>query len=129
LSISNGWRPFDSFIGRLLSVGEVEHFGKANPERLASLQKAYRENAVSDIEYLDYEPAKNVEAMRIGYYQDSLLVGTAWGVEDDMVILNPHIVFPDGEWEAIFFANWIPGNQRYRSFRDFVAYSVQMLEQ
>jgi hypothetical protein len=67
-------------------------------------------------------------ALRHRYYPESVLVGDAWGAEDDMILLNPQIVSPDGEWEAIFFANWIPGNQRYRSFRDFVEKSVNRLE-
>jgi len=45
-----------------------------------------------------------------------------------MVLLNSRIVFPNGEWEAIFFADWIPGNQRYRSFRDLVEKSVRSQE-
>jgi hypothetical protein len=45
-----------------------------------------------------------------------------------MILLNPSIVFANGEWEAIFFANWLPGNQRYRSFRDLVMESVNGLE-
>ena len=31
-------------------------------------------------------------------------------------LLNPKVVTPDGEWEAWFFANWLPGAARYRSF-------------
>jgi hypothetical protein len=29
-------------------------------------------------------------------------------------------VTPDGEWEAWFFANWNPGANRYRSFREMM---------
>jgi hypothetical protein len=29
------------------------------------------------------------------------------------VYLYPH---PDGEWEALYFAHWIPGAERYSSF-------------
>jgi hypothetical protein len=31
-------------------------------------------------------------------------------------LLNPNIVTPDGEWEALYFAHWIPGADRYPSF-------------
>lgn len=31
-------------------------------------------------------------------------------------LLNPNVVTPGGEWEAWFFANWLPGANRYRSF-------------
>jgi HEAT repeat protein len=33
-----------------------------------------------------------------------------------IILLNPQVVTPEGEWEAWFFANWIPGAYRYRSF-------------
>ena len=129
LSISNGWWPFSTFIERLVTVQEVEQLQTVDPEKLSSLLKAYGgEDTVSDADYLNYETPRNVEMMRMRYYADSLLVGNGWGVEDDMVLLNPSIVFPNGEWEVIFFANWIPGNQRYRSFLDFVVESVQMQE-
>lgn len=127
LSISNGWRPFDSFIESLLSVQEIERFRSADPERLAILQECYAEDNISDDEYFDYETPKHIEAMRTRYYPDSLLLGKDWGGESDMVLLNPHIVFPDGEWEAIFFANWVPGNTRYRSFREFVEKSINTM--
>ncbi len=31
-------------------------------------------------------------------------------------LLTPQIITPEGEWEAWFFAHWIPGAERYRSF-------------
>lgn len=128
LSLSNGWRPFGSFIERLLPVQEVERFRSRDPETLAMIQKYYQESVLPDELYLDYENPKYVVALRPRYYADCLLVGKGWGVESDIVLLNPHIVNSDGEWEAIFFANWVPGNQRYRSFRDFVEESVSTLE-
>ena len=128
LSLSNGWRPFSSFIERLLSVKEVEPFRSADPEALAMIQQYYQESELPDNLYLEYENSRHMVALRHRYYADCLLVGKGWGVESDMVLLNPHIVHSDGEWEAIFFANWVPGNQRYRSFRGFVEQSVNILE-
>ena len=37
-------------------------------------------------------------------------------VGDGVYLLNPEAVTPDGEWEAWFFANWVPGARRYPSF-------------
>ena len=71
---------------------------------------------------------KHNEALRHRYYPDSLLIGKPWGCESDVILLNPAIVFPNGEWEAIFFANWIPGNCRFRSFRELVENSIESLE-
>jgi SMI1 / KNR4 family (SUKH-1) len=121
LTISNGWRPFNSSIERLLPVQEVQYFKIADPEKLVTLQRSYDETNITDKEYRDYEDSKHMEALRHRYYPESLLVSKPWGVEDDMVLLNPQIISDEGEWEVIFFANWIPGNQRYRSFFEFVA--------
>ena len=129
LSISNGWRPFSSFIERLLPVEEIEQYRTANPEDLALLQECYQEYDVSDEDYLDYETPEHMVALRHRYYPESLLIGKKWdGGGGEFILLNPHIVSSDGEWEAIFFANWIPGNQRYRSFWDLVMESVKTFE-
>jgi len=130
LAISNGWRPFSSFIERLLPVEEIEQYRTADPEGLMLLQESYQEDDVSDEVYLDYETPEHMVALRHRYYPECLLVGKEWiGGGGEFVLLNPHIVSADGEWEAIFFANWLPGNERYRSFRDLVAGSVKALEE
>jgi hypothetical protein len=33
-----------------------------------------------------------------------------------MYLLNPEVVGADGEWEAFFFAHWVPGVRRFPSF-------------
>jgi hypothetical protein len=37
------------------------------------------------------------------------------------------VVWPDGEWEAWFFANWLPGATRYRSFADWMRQELDQL--
>jgi hypothetical protein len=129
LSISDGWKPFSSFVGRLLSVKEIDRYRDAEPEDLAILQSCYQEDDVPDENYLDYETPENMVSLRHRYYPDCLLIGKKWdGGGGELVLINPLIVSPDGEWEAIFFANWIPGNYRYRSFFDFVNESINDLE-
>jgi hypothetical protein len=125
LSISNGWRPFNSFIERLVRVQEIERFSSADPQDLAMIQKYYREDDISDEAYRDYKTPKHNVALRHRYYPDSLIIGKKWdGGGGELLLINPHIVSPDGEWETIFFANWIPGNERYPSFRNFVEEAV-----
>ena len=41
-----------------------------------------------------------------------------------VLLLNPMVVWPDGEWEAWFFANWVPGAIRYRSFAEWMRHEV-----
>jgi len=123
LSISNGWRPFSDFIEQLLPVMEIQRFQSANLEDLELIQKYFPESDVSDDEYLDYQT--HIEALRPRYYPECLLVGRGWdGGGGEIVLLNPHIVSADGEWEAIFFANWVPGNRRYRSFFDLIKAAI-----
>lgn len=130
LSLSNGWRIFNSFVEQLLPVQEIDRFRFRDPESFTLMEKSheyclemYGEHAISDEVYLDYEtPAHNVEE-RFQYYGDSLLISE--GFESELVLLNPFVVFPDGEWETIFSAHWIPGNWRFRSFRDYLEKVVQ----
>jgi hypothetical protein len=127
LSISNGWRIFNSFVEQLLPVHEIDRFRFRSPESFASMESAherlvgrygYDPSVVSDDVYLDYEtPAHNM-ALRHHYYGDSLLISEA--SESELVLLNPFVVSADGEWETIFSAHWIPENERFRSFRDYV---------
>jgi hypothetical protein len=136
LSISNGWWPFNSFVMRLLPVQEIDRFRILDPEFFASLERAHERllglhgddvSAVPDEVYLDYAtPAHNM-AIRQQYYGDSLLISER--DETELVLLNPFIVSADGEWETIFSAHWIPGNRRFRSFREFVEHSIRLEEE
>lgn len=127
LSISNGWRIFNSFVEQLLPVQEIDRFRFRDPESFESMESAhemivgrvgYDSSVVSDEVYLDYEDPVHNMALRQHYYGDSLLISEA--SESELVLLNPFVVFPDGEWETIFSAAWIPGNERFRSFRDYL---------
>ena len=121
LLTSNGWYPFNDLIQRLLPVQELERLRKADPEALVMIEENYQEDDLPDRDYFDYETPRKVEALRLRYYPESLLVGKGWdGGGGELILLNPHVVSDEGEWEAIFFAHWIPGNRRYRSFRGLI---------
>src|SRR5262249_49221949 len=70
---------------------------------------------VSDEEYRVYGETNSDQPIRSEYFRTALAV-SAW--DDGIYLLNPEILTADGEWEAWFFANWIPGARRYRSFRE-----------
>jgi SMI1/KNR4 family protein SUKH-1 len=128
LSVTNGWYLFSSFIERLFSVHEIDWLRVLRPDDLALIQQYYKEDEITDKQYLDYDTPKNMEFLRHRYYPDCLLVGRGWTGEGEMILLNSKIVFPDGEWEAIFFADWLPGNKRYPSFRDLVEATIKTEE-
>jgi hypothetical protein len=127
LSVSNCWRPYDNFVERLLPVQEIKPYRDADPKDLAAIQRM-DEDDISDSDYVDYDSEEHSGALRPRYYADSILVSQAWGVESERVLLNPSIISIDGEWEVIFSAYWIPGNHRFRSFLEFVKYSVGSLQ-
>lgn len=41
-----------------------------------------------------------------------------------VLLLNPMVVWPDGEWEAWLFADWLPGAVRYRSFGEWMRHTA-----
>ena len=55
---------------------------------------------------------------RIEYLESAVEVSDIG--DSAIFLLNPQVVTPDGEWEAWFFANWLPGASRYRSFGELM---------
>jgi Tfp pilus assembly protein PilN len=94
LATSNGFQQQSPFIHRLYGVDEVDWFGVRNK----GWAEAYRETY-----------ANLASCLQISDVGDSAVV-----------LLNPDAVSPDGEWQAYFFANWIPGARRYRGFRELM---------
>lgn len=110
LRISNGWRRTTAFIGRIRGVADVNWFRVEN-ENWADI---YSEKGASlpDDEYYDY-PDDGANDQRAEHMKSLLQISD---VEDGVYLLNPEAVAPDGEWEAWFFASWIPGARRFASF-------------
>lgn len=44
--------------------------------------------------------------------------------DSGVLLLNPMVVWSDGEWETWFFADWVPGTVRYRSFAEWVRHEA-----
>ena len=110
LLTTNGWRRTTPFISRIRPAAEVNWFRVEN-EQWAEIYSEDGSN-LEDTEYYVYgedgAPDHRAEHVR------SLIQIS--DVEDGVYLLNPEAVTPDGEWEAWFFANWIPGAKRHPSF-------------
>ena len=50
------------------------------------------------------------------YLPAALKVSARETVGTAMYLLNPRVAGADGEWEALFFAHWVPGVRRFPSF-------------
>lgn len=110
LQISNGWLRTTPFVGRIRPAEGVDWFRVENEQWVEAYSQSGSEEP--DDVYYTYGPegASNHRAEHLAYL---LQISD---VDDGVYLLNPAAVTPDGEWEAWFFANWIPGASRFPSF-------------
>jgi cell wall assembly regulator SMI1 len=110
LTVSNGWRRTTPFIARVRPVEDIDWFRIENQHWV----EVYSENDSEqpDVEYYDYGPHGG-DHQRAAHMASLLQISD---VDDGVYLLNPQAVTPDGEWEAWFFANWVPGAIRFPSF-------------
>lgn len=111
LKVSNGWRQINQFIYKLWSTEEINWFKVRNQDWIDAWST---DHEPIDEKYLIYGEEQNVLVVPPQYLATALEISD---VGDSCIfLLNPQIVTPEGEWEAWFFANWLPGATRYRSF-------------
>jgi cell wall assembly regulator SMI1 len=119
LLTTNGWRRTTPFIGRIRPAAEVNWFRVEN-EQWAEI---YSENGsdLDDTEYYVYDE-NGAPDHRAKHMRSLIQISD---VEDGVYLLNPKAVTPDGEWEAWFFANWMPGAARHPSFAHLMLHEYQ----
>ena len=98
LAVSNGFLQPDLIVPRLRPADEIGWYGDIEPESVA----IWAEFA---------EPGEP-----IGRLAGCLQVSDAELVGDAVYLLDPTRRAGDGEWDAYFFASWVPGVERYPSF-------------
>jgi cell wall assembly regulator SMI1 len=118
LSVTNGWRVPRGSTGRFWQTSEVDWFRERHGDwieayntTLPGLRPAPR---ATDAEYFVYGESQDPVWFRPEYLSSALEISDEG--DSAIYLLNPEIVTPDGEWEAWFFANWLPGAVRYPSF-------------
>jgi len=117
LAVSNGWRLTGNFIWRMWSTEEIDWFRVRNAEWVDAYVdpvSGLGELSLTDEEYLVYGEMQDSVRFRVEYLESALEVSDIG--DSAIFLLNPKVVTPDGEWEAWFFGNWLPGANRYRSF-------------
>ncbi len=128
LSVSNCWRNTGYFIDRLLPTTEVEWFRERFPEWMAAYVRSYENlRPITDEEYFVYGEAQESTAIRTAYLEASLAI-SAHG-DSVIYLLNPEVKSPEGEWEAWFFGDWIPGAERHRSFQELMVVERKAFQQ
>jgi hypothetical protein len=118
LQTSNGWGRATHSIERLLAYDRVEWFRKKHRDWISafSVKPFGPVEPTPDSDYFaygqhsaDFKPAHLKETLQITDVGDAAVY-----------LLNPQVITKAGEWEAWFFANWLPGARRYRSFEELM---------
>ncbi|WP_193199652.1 SMI1/KNR4 family protein [Nostoc sp. MG11] len=122
LVMSNGWPRLDVLVDRLWSIQEVEWLASRNQELIDAWMTGVEigggSRSVPDEEYHVYGDEQDSTSLRDDYLQTTLEIGG--NPEQGLLLLNPQVVFENREWETWFFANWLPGAQRYKSFHELI---------
>jgi hypothetical protein len=130
LQASNGWLQvaMDAEDGTLWSTHDVRWFRDQDPDWIDAYTVGFEDlpEAPDDVYYV-YDETQDPVHLRRGYLKDTLAVSAS--IDSSIYLLNPRVRSEHGEWEAWYFANWLPGAQRYRSFQAMmVAERVRVLE-
>ena len=118
LAVTNGWRIPGGSIDHLWSAAEIDWFRVRNQGWIDAYNTTFPglppAPPVSDAEYIVYRDEQDCVRFRPEYLATALEISDVG--DSAIYLLNPRVVFPNGEWEAWFFANWLPGAVRYCSF-------------
>ena len=120
LMTSNGWWHPSDFVPKLWSTHEIEWLRVRHRPGI----DAWREGAeyggeplvIPDEEYFVYGEQQDPTTIRREYLETALDISAVELAGTAMYVLNPRVVAPPGEWEAWFWAHWLPGAVRHRSF-------------
>lgn len=123
LKATNGWLQvgMDAEDGKIWSTEEVQWFKHQDPQWIAAWEDAeYSDDipSVPDELYFIYGEAQDSVYMRTEYLGTALAISE--GIDSAIYLLNPKVISDDGEWEAWFFGNKLPGAYRYPSFKDLM---------
>jgi hypothetical protein len=121
LTFSNGWRWITPFIEQLWSTSEIERYATRHQDLIEAWRLGARQyptsSRVPDGRYFVYGAEQDPISMRDEYLDAAIEISD---MADGILLLNPEVISDDGEWEAWFFAAWLPGASRYRSFWDLM---------
>jgi hypothetical protein len=116
LLVTNGWRQLDLSIDRMLPTDEVNWLRLTNQSLVEEWGASGPE--VDDSMYYVYGAQQDPSAVRSRYLRTALEIGN--GQDLAHLLLNPEVATNNGEWEAWFFATWLAGADRFRTFQDLM---------
>jgi hypothetical protein len=105
LRAANGFLQPGIIVPRLLPADEVHWLRDVDPETIKIWTDAMA----------DVDASADPDSFE-RYLPTALQVSARETVGTAMYLLNPEVTTADGEWEAFFFAHWVPGVRRFPSF-------------
>ncbi|MGE3273018.1 MAG: SMI1/KNR4 family protein [Chloroflexota bacterium] len=115
LEVSNGWRVLGDFHWDILPTERIEWFRVNNQDWIDAYQKpAANDPDVTEEAHRVYGPGQSDTEFRRAYLD--VLLEVSDGQHNVVLLLNPEVIFPYGEWEAWDFGAGYPGAYRYMSF-------------
>ncbi len=118
LSASNGWRFASDMTPVIRAVEKIRWFRREHKDWYEAYQMSAEPLCVMEKDYFDYAK-QDCAVFEIKHFAQTLCISEIG--DDAIVLLNPMVVWPDGEWETWFFSNSSPGATRYRSFADWMS--------
>jgi hypothetical protein len=124
LLTSNGWGKVSFEMGQLRAANAIGWFRKLHPQWLSAYVET---NAgldvppMSDSDYFDYDRVDSIH-FDVSHLKQTLCISE--GGDDVVLLLNPMVVWPGGEWEVWLFSNSLPGAVRFRSFADWMRHEL-----
>jgi hypothetical protein len=117
LSASNGWKFASDMTPIIRPVEKIRWFRKEHKDWYEAYQMSAEPLSVMEKDYFDYANQDCAE-FEIKHLAQTLCISEIG--DDAVVLLNPMVIWLDGEWETWFFSNSSPGATRYRSFADWM---------
>jgi hypothetical protein len=120
LQVTNGWRLDGLFGEKLLPVEEidwfrVQHQGWIDAWMLGWEMAGSPDDKEGEVDYR--------------HLDRTLAISDVGPGGEEIFLLNPAVQTPGNEWEAWFFANWVPGADRSDSFWELLQAEYRSLVQ
>jgi SMI1 / KNR4 family (SUKH-1) len=124
LTTSNGWRQTGSFIYEVWPTTKVDWFRNYHRDWVdAWVEPTKGQPPLPIEEHCVYGEHQSTVVFRVEFLESTLQMSDIGDAA--VLLLNPEIKTPAGEWEAWFFASWHPGAVRYQSFWDLMQHEYQ----
>jgi len=116
LEVSNGFLQPGVIVPRLFGTDEVDWYRVRHQDAIEVWTETLHEFGGADAP--DAFERHLPSCLQVSEVER---IGTA------VYLLNPEVVDANGEWEALYFAHWVPGANRYPSFRALMEQELETL--